>query len=157
MSSVLRRLQRRLSSALQAPNLGATGRIKIKLEQFELAVLRTKMPSLEVLIDNQRAPGGTLKTVLIARDVEQLRGACEFPFHALASMEAKLFKPVRVNEARAVCFYSPPMLFVHQSKTVSGVEESMLTVEAQICMLNHAGVLWTAKPPPTVEAVSNAT
>ena len=51
---------------------------------------------------------------------EDLKGVCFFPFHTHASMEAKLFKPARVAEARAVVYYTPPMEFVWKTRDIEG-------------------------------------
>lgn len=72
---------------------------------------------------------------------------CHFPFHALGFREGKIFKPKKVTEGRALCWYSPPMHFAHRSRVICGVEETKLTITAQIAMLNHANVLTVAKAP----------
>ena len=140
-TAIMRRLQRRLSNSLRAPSLNASGRVKVVLDGFEMAALNSQLPRLE-----QVRRGGELH--LVAWTPDAFRAACFFPFHALGFREGKLFKPARVREARAICFYSPPMQFVHRRQMVAGVEETSLTVLAQISMLNHAGVLLGAKAPP---------
>ena len=46
------------------------------------------------------------------------------------------------------------MHFVHKTRKIAGVEESNLTVFAQISMLNHANHLEVAKAPPPTKAKS---
>ena len=134
-SSILRRLQRRLCAALQAPSLSSTLRVKLTLDGFEASVLHTKLPLLHHV-------NGTRHW--IAQSHDAFKNACVFPFHSNGFREGKLFKPLRVKEARAICYYTPPMQFTHRTQKVAGVEEASLTVHAQIAMLNHANVLSTA-------------
>ena len=56
----------------------------------------------------------------VATAPEDLKGVCFFPFHTHASMEAKLSKPARVAEARAVVYYTPPMEFVWKTRDIEG-------------------------------------
>ena len=83
----------------------------------------------------------------VATTPELLKPFCHFPFHCHGKLEGKLFKPKRVEHARAVVFFVPPMEFVHVTRMISNVQESSLYVWAQIAMLNHANVLWTATAP----------
>jgi len=145
LDSIMRRLQRRLSAALRAPTLSSSGRVVIKLDGFEAAALHSRLPNLEEVMRNGRSH-------FVAWRHEDFRAACLFPFHALGFREAKLFKPARVREARAICFYTPPMQFTHRRQKIAGVEETSLTVLAQVVMLNHANVLSVAKAPPPAKA-----
>jgi len=145
LDSILRRLQRRLSAALRAPTLTSTGRVKITLDGFEMAVLGSRLPHLEEVVANGRRH-------FIARTHGAFKAACLFPFHALGFREGKLFKPARVREARAICFYAPPMQFTYRRQKIAGVEETSLLVLAQVVMLNHANVLSVAKAPPPAKA-----
>ena len=132
LNSILRRLQRRLSAALRAPTLTSTGRVKIVLDGFEMAVLGARLPLLQEVV---KAGVRGRSHVFVAKTHEAFRAACFFPFHALGFREAKLFKPAHVREARAICIYSPPMQFIHRRQKVEGVEETSLTVLAQVAML----------------------
>ena len=140
--TIMRRLQRRLCTALQAPGLHSSGRVKIVIDGFEHAVLPQMLPSI-TMVDSTPTTSRW-----VADTPDSLKRACLFPFHALGHREAKLFKPKRVRDARAICFYSPPMEFNHITRTVAKVQECSLVVYAQIAMLNHANVLWTATPQP---------
>jgi len=142
LDSILRRLQRRLSVALRAPTLTSSGRVTIKLDGFEAKALHSRLPNLEEVKRNGRSH-------FVAWRHQDFRAACLFPFHTLGFREAKLFKPARVREARAICYYSPPIQFSHRRQMIAGVEETCLTVRAQVSMLNHAGVLQVATAPPT--------
>ena len=132
LDKIMRRLQRRLSVALRAPTLSSTGRVKIGIDGFERAVLHARLPQLV-----ERRVAGP-KSCWVALEHSAFRAACIFPFHALGFREAKLFKPARVREARAICWYTPPMQFMLRTQKIAGVEETMLTVLGQIAMLNHA-------------------
>ena len=102
MDSMMRRLQRRLSVSLQSPSLESTMRVKIILDGFERAVLHTLLPGLKEV----REAGVKLPGHLVAWTHADFQKACFFPFHALGFREAKLFKPKRVSEARAICWYA---------------------------------------------------
>ena len=84
----------------------------------------------------------------VAETPEAFLPICQFPFHNLGFREAKLFKPKKVTEARAICFYTAPLCFYLKYRTVCGVKETKLIICAQIAMLNHANILSVAVAPP---------
>ena len=100
---------------LQAPSLGSTGRVKLVLDGFEAAALSFMLPAA-----CRRTQIGYHEMKWVATAPEDLKGVCFFPFHTHASMEAKLFKPARVAEARAVVYYTPPMEFVWKTRDIEG-------------------------------------
>ena len=140
-ATILRRLQRRLSAALRAPGLRSTGRVRLEIDGFEHAVMGYMLPSLT------QTHSTSTTSRWVAETPDALKQVCYFPFHALGHREGKLFKPRKLSEARALCYFTPPMEFNHATRKIEGVEESRLVVHAQIAMLNHANVLWTASPP----------
>ena len=136
-----------LSAALQAPSLQSTMRVKLTLDGFEESVIRSMLPHLTCI-----RHGGNNHHV--AHSHAAFQKACFFPFHANGFREGKLFKPRKVSEARAICYYSPPMQFTIRTRKIANVQETSLTVLAQISMLNHANYLEVAAPPP-VSKVKN--
>ena len=140
---VIRRVQRRLSSALQAPTLSSSGRVKVILDFFQEAVIRSRLPLLK------EVAGSTANSVTwVGETTESFLPVCQFPFHALGYREGKIFKPKKVKEGRAICYYTPPMQFHLRRQKICGVTETKLTVTAQIAMLNHANVLTVATASP---------
>jgi hypothetical protein len=77
---------------------------------------------------------------------EEVEKVAKMPFHALACLEGKLFKPRGLHHARALVWYAAPIVVTHLTRTICGVEETKLVLDAQILMLNSSGIIDYPKP-----------